>query len=82
MPKKGLHELFASLYPEDISLDQEGRIVIADSELATRLKEYGVAAAQAPQVPLGPNKNCGMCNTVRGCGPLNTVKNCGCGSLQ
>jgi hypothetical protein len=70
---------------QDISVDGDGRVTIANPRIAGRL----LAAAAVTKTPKGkpaPNTNCAFCNTVEGCGPVNkgcnpnTVANCGCPS--
>jgi hypothetical protein len=55
----------------DISVDEEGRVVIDNPEVAERMK----AAASKKPKPAPVNLNC-----VKGChgGATNTVPNCGC----
>lgn len=59
---------------EDISVDEEGRVVIANPQLAEELEE-ALAARPTPT----PTPTNGICptNTVVGCGPVNTVSGCG-----
>jgi hypothetical protein len=58
---------FAGLSPQDISVDEEGRVVVTNPQVAERLRQ---AAAAAPgEGAAAPINN--------GC-TVNTVKNCGC----
>jgi len=59
-------EGFAGLSPKDITVDEEGRVIITDPEVAERLR--GDAQLRRRVVNHG-------CNTVTGCG---TGQNIGC----
>jgi hypothetical protein len=76
--QKDLVEVFAALNLGDISIDGEGRIVIANREVAQRFE--ALASASAKPTRPKPNTNCVGCNAVAGCNGTNTVKNCGCAS--
>jgi hypothetical protein len=71
-------ESLAALTLENISVDEEGRVIITDPELAKRLRE-AVGAAQR----LFGNGNCHGCNSVRGCGEgSNTAMGCGAATVR
>jgi hypothetical protein len=75
MTGQGLSDVLSGLTPEQLSVDEEGRVMIDDPEIAARLRE--AAGKKPPEVPT--NGNCSGCNTTAGCGPAttNTVKGCG-----
>jgi hypothetical protein len=54
-----------SLTPNDVTVDESGRVIIHNPEVAAQLK-----AAATPVTPTeGSNGNChGTCNTVAHCG--------------
>jgi hypothetical protein len=66
----------------EVSIDEEGRVVVANPEMGRTLELWEAAAAKPARPRPVPNTNCAGCNTVAGCGPVNSVKNCGCGSLK
>jgi hypothetical protein len=55
-----------SLTPDDVALDEQGRVIVNNPELAARIK----AAKPAPPKPEPTNGNCNGCTT-------NTVAHCG-----
>lgn len=62
------------LSPEDIGMDEQGRIIITNPQVAERLR--AAAARAKPKPKNGPNTNC------HGCTPQNVTPNCGCVSPQ
>jgi hypothetical protein len=70
MAGQGISKILSDLKPEDLSVDEEGRVTIADPELAERLR------AVVGRAPAGTNTNCGGCNAVAGC-QTNIVRGCG-----
>ena len=78
MAGQGLSDVLSGLTPDQLSVDEEGRVVITDPEIAERLRR--AAAAKKPQPAPPPNGNCGGCNTVSGCGDTTNTSN-GCGPL-
>jgi hypothetical protein len=85
-PTMAEQEPFTGLAIEDLLLDGDGRITIANPRVAERLKLAAKTKHREPAT--APNTNCAVCNTVKGCGPLNkqcspnTVSNCGCPKLE
>jgi hypothetical protein len=81
-PKQSLLRLAVN----DLSVDRDGRITIADPRLAARWEIAAAAKTKKPKPR--PNSNCGAtCNVTKGCGPINElcgptttniVTNCGC----
>jgi len=57
-------ELSAGLAPEDVSVDEEGRITVADPQMARRLS----AITASGPTPRDTNNGCTVTNTVAGCG--------------
>lgn len=56
----------AGLSAEDITVDEEGRVVVTNPEVAEQLRE--AAAAGAGGAGGGTNSNCHGCNSAAGCG--------------
>jgi hypothetical protein len=54
--------------PEDVRVDEQGRIIVTNPQVAERLR----AVAAKPKNGTVPNGNC------NGCSPINNVPNCGC----
>jgi hypothetical protein len=56
---------FIALDPEDVTVDEEGRVVVTSPHVSEMIK-----AAKPTPVPLAPNQNCGggTCNFVAHCG--------------
>jgi hypothetical protein len=71
MADQGISKILSDLDPADLSVDEEGRVTIADPEIAERLR---AVVGRAPRE--GVNTNCGGCNAVAGC-MTNIVRGCG-----
>ena len=75
-------EPFNGIAIEDLGLDGDGRVTIANPLVAEHLKS-ALAAKRRKPTPK-PNVNCSGCNTTQGCGTTdmickpNTTPNCGC----
>ncbi len=73
----------ANFSVDDLSIDNNGRMIVTNPQLAgvleaaKRVERDKPAPAPAPTKPVVPNTNCNNCNTVAGCGPINSVKGCG-----
>lgn len=53
-----LSEVLAGLTASDVKVDESGRIVIKDPDVARRLKELPLAEAEAAATNSGCNHNC------------------------
>jgi hypothetical protein len=79
MAGQELSDVLSDLTLEQLSVDEEGRVTVADPEIAERLR------AVVTRKPVPTNGNCSGCtNTVRGCGGTTTTTNIvkGCGSTK
>jgi hypothetical protein len=74
MADQELSDVLSNLTLEQLSVDEEGRVMVADPKIAERLRA-AVGKTDAPT-----NGNCSGCNTIKGCGPVVTNSARGCGT--
>jgi hypothetical protein len=70
-------ELFAGLTLDDISVDEEGRVMITNPQIAERLRAAVPAARPRPNTNCGPQCNPACTPNTANCG-CNNTPNCGC----
>ena len=73
-------EGLAQFSVDDLGIDNNGRLILTNPQLAGALEaakrlERDKPAPPKPAPPV--NTNCNGCNAVTGCGPTNNVKGCG-----